>query len=210
MATILHMYSLLFILSITPGPNNILLASTGMNHGYIASKGHMFGIWVGLFLMHTLAFWGVNFISQNIFLQAVLNVCGYIFLTYLGVKIIMNARKDFTNSDGERKVLPPLTFTQAFMMQWVNTKAISTAVTIASIGVTVLPYHWYILIFILNCIFATHVWILLGKSLEMLLKSERQRYIVNTALGGLLLITAMMMLNFDIINEAYANFFQAF
>ncbi len=48
LATILSLLWFTFLNSITPGPNNILLAASGVNFGVRASYPQMAGIFVGI------------------------------------------------------------------------------------------------------------------------------------------------------------------
>lgn len=204
MLEILNLYALLFVLGVTPGPNNILLASSGMNHGYKATLPHMFGAWFAFALMQTIAYNGVHFIVDILWLQALINILGFCFIFYLSIKIIVGAKRSF-NAGGS--VMPALTFQRAFLLQWVNSKALMVIITFASIGVKLLPYHLYILSTMTISMTIMHIWVLFGKSLQLLLKSDLQRYIINVFLGIILMITSLFMLNIELIKGVILSFF---
>ena len=53
-----------FVTSITPGPNNLMLLSSGLNFGFTRSLGHMFGIALGFSFMVLLVGIGLGQLFQ--------------------------------------------------------------------------------------------------------------------------------------------------
>jgi threonine/homoserine/homoserine lactone efflux protein len=110
---------LAFVASITPGPNNLMLLASGMNHGVRRSVPHVAGVSLGFgFLMFVVAL-GLGAVFERY--QAVewtLKGLGAAYLAYLAWKIFRTTGVE--SADGADA---PLTFLQAAAFQWVNPKA---------------------------------------------------------------------------------------
>ena len=105
--------------SITPGPNNVMLASSGLNFGFRRSVPHLLGVNLGFTLMIFLVGVGLGSVFQQTpALYTVLKYAGAAYLLYLAWKIANSGEMD----DGETRG-KPFTFLQAAAFQWVNPKA---------------------------------------------------------------------------------------
>lgn len=112
---------ILFIIStsITPGPNNVMLITSGVNHGIKKSLPHLLGINVGFLLMLIILGLGLGSLFETApGLHLVIKVVGVSYLLYLAWLI---AKTPTTTLDREKA--RPLTFFQAAFFQWVNPKA---------------------------------------------------------------------------------------
>lgn len=198
---IVNVILLLLAIALTPGPNNILLASTGMNHGYKKGLPQLLGLLVGMLAINIVAYFGVNMLSSNKLLKLCLNLLGFAVIFYLGFMFIRNVMSKNNPEDCELKAIPPLTFKQSFLMQWVNTAALSLAVTCATISLPFFNLFWYLVAIAVTTWIGTNVWILGGKCLSVLLKSPKHYRIVNLCFGVLLIITAFLVLDFDLIKD---------
>ncbi len=108
-----------FASSITPGPNNIMLLTSGVNFGFRKTIPHMFGIAFGFGLLLL----GVGFGLREVFeqfpiMELILKTIGGLYLIYLAWKIA-NSGKVETGEDAGK----PMTFIAASLFQWVNPKA---------------------------------------------------------------------------------------
>jgi len=74
--------------SVTPGPNNVMLAASGANFGFRRSSGHMLGVLVGAsVLLYAVALGtGALFVALPA-LQLAIKIAGAIFLLYLAWRI---------------------------------------------------------------------------------------------------------------------------
>ncbi len=115
-----------FASSITPGPNNIMLLTSGVNFGFMRTIPHMFGISVGFFILLVCVGFGLGALLK-IYppLFTGLKIAAGIYLLYLSWKIAISHSLD---TKGEKKKRP-MTFLQASLFQWVNPKAWIMAVT---------------------------------------------------------------------------------
>jgi threonine/homoserine/homoserine lactone efflux protein len=71
----------------SPGPNNMLLTTTGVNHGFARSLPHVFGTGVGICLILLgLAAFGSQLLQNETF-RDVLKWGGVLYLAWLALKI---------------------------------------------------------------------------------------------------------------------------
>jgi threonine/homoserine/homoserine lactone efflux protein len=105
--------------SITPGPNNLMLASSGLNFGVRRTLPHIFGISIGVAAMLVLVGLGLStlFVRWPV-LYTVLKYAGGAYLLYLAYRIGTAGPVRPGESRGK-----PFTFLQAAAFQWVNPKA---------------------------------------------------------------------------------------
>ena len=114
-----------FVSSITPGPNNLMVMTSGLNFGFGRTVPHILGIAVGFSVMIALVGLGLAAVFVRVpTAMVVLKVVGAAYLVVLAVKI---ARSGPPRTGAARGV--PLTFAQAAAFQWVNPKAWIMAVT---------------------------------------------------------------------------------
>ncbi|WP_287932004.1 LysE family translocator [Achromobacter sp.] len=105
--------------SITPGPNNVMLAASGLNFGFRRSMPHLLGVNLGFTLMIFLVGVGLGSVFQQVpQLYTVLKYVGAAYLLYLAWKIANSGGREDGAVSGK-----PMTFLQAAAFQWVNPKA---------------------------------------------------------------------------------------
>ncbi|WP_258872185.1 LysE family translocator [Thalassotalea euphylliae] len=116
---------ILFVLSTsgTPGPNNIMLLSSGLNFGIKNTVPHMLGINLGFPLMIV----GVGIGLLSLFqalpsLFMAMKLLGASYLIYLAYKIATTPVTAEAQSQSHLQA-KPLSFIQAAAFQWVNPKA---------------------------------------------------------------------------------------
>jgi threonine/homoserine/homoserine lactone efflux protein len=104
--------------SITPGPNNTMLLSSGANFGLRASVRHMLGVWVGFISLLAVVGLGLGglFTAYPV-LHMILAWAGTLYLLYLAARIALSSGLS-ARKDGAR----PLRFVQALAFQAVNPK----------------------------------------------------------------------------------------
>jgi len=103
----------------TPGPNNLLLAASGMRFGIRATVPHLLGIHVGVYTMVVLSALGLSALIVNeprVVLG--LKVFASVYLLYLAWKIL-----GFHLAGDENDAGKPLSLLQASVFQFSNPKA---------------------------------------------------------------------------------------
>lgn len=139
MESLLPLALFAFVSSITPGPNNIMLTSSGILFGFVRSIPHMLGITVGFGAMLALCAAGIgNLILAVPAIHVVLKIIGSSYLLYLAWKLRRMAFKQDETGSAQ-----PMSFAGAALFQFANPKAWVMAVTGASAFLPVLQPVWF-------------------------------------------------------------------
>ena len=190
-------YTLTMIISIasfglastmTPGPNNIMLLSSGLTFGYKRTLPHALGITFGFPLMVICVGLGVGKIFEIFpFIYTTLKVVGISYLLWMAWHIA-NTKGSLDTANKKDK---PFTFLQAALFQWINPKAWVIAITstaafitdhqIASIQVMIISS-----IYFFCAIFSTNSWALGGVMLRRFIQNERFVQIFNITMAVLI------------------------
>jgi threonine/homoserine/homoserine lactone efflux protein len=105
--------------SITPGPNNAMLASSGLTFGLRRTVPHMLGVSLGFAFMVLLVGLGLGAVfTRQPMVYEILKYVGAAYLLYLAWKIANSGSIKEGAARGK-----PFTFMQAAIFQWVNPKA---------------------------------------------------------------------------------------
>ncbi|MFZ5710858.1 MAG: LysE family translocator [Pseudomonadota bacterium] len=119
LSLLLPLLAFCFVTSVTPGPNNLMLMTSGANFGFRSTLPHMFGIAVGFTAMVALVGFGLMGIFAALpALYAGMKAVALGYMLWLAWKFA-NAGPPGEGGSGSR----PLTFAQAAAFQWVNPKA---------------------------------------------------------------------------------------
>lgn len=107
-------------MTLTPGPNNLMLTASGANYGYWRTLPHILGILAGCFVLFSAIALGLGLLFERYPLfQSLLKVAGSAYLLYLAWKIASAPPPDLRLRGSGR----PLTFWQAAAFQFANPKA---------------------------------------------------------------------------------------
>ena len=176
------------VMFFTPGPNNIMLLSSGLTYGFRRTIPHIAGITIGFAFMVGAVGLGLGtvFLAYPI-LQTILKYAGAVYLVYLAAVIAMSGP---TTPDGE-SARGPMTFWGAAMFQWINAKGwvivIGTITAYAAIAQFPVNIAIQTLISLLVGTVSTVVWALFGTALRPVLTSERLVRAFNVVMALLLL-----------------------
>ncbi len=107
-------------MTLTPGPNNVMLTASGANYGYWRTLPHIFGIMIGCLVLFVGIALGLGLIFERYpIVQTLLKVLGSLYLLYLAWKIATAPPPDFNSQQDAR----PMTFMAAALFQFANPKA---------------------------------------------------------------------------------------
>jgi threonine/homoserine/homoserine lactone efflux protein len=177
-------------MGITPGPNNVLVASSGVNFGFRATVPHILGITFGYPVMLLIVGLGLAKIFMAVPLtHQVLKYASILYLLYLAWSIARSAAVSEA-----RKIYKPMTFVQGAAFQWVNVKgwvAALTAVTTYTAVDSTLPLQIVALAMLASVITLASVssWTVFGAVLRRFLHTERRRRWFNYSMAALLVIS---------------------
>jgi threonine/homoserine/homoserine lactone efflux protein len=182
-----------FVMSITPGPNNVMLTASGANFGFRRTVPHLFGISAGcaLQLVAVCAGLGALFTTWPL-LQTILQWVGAAYLLWLGWKLLGSGEVR------EGHAPQPVTFVQAAAFQFVNPKAWVMTLSAVSIflppGMGIVAGSAYLIATMvtvnLPCI---AVWALFGSSLRGFLTQKSYRLAFNIVMAVALAATGVIM-----------------
>jgi len=184
-----------FSAGITPGPNNIMLMTSGVNFGIKRSIPHLMGISLGFPTMILAVGLGLSAIFQAYpFIHIVIKVIGISYLLYLSWLIANSSSK----MEG-KQVSKPFSFLQAAAFQWVNPKgwimAVGAIATFTSVQQELNSQVITIAsVFLCVAFPCAIVWLGFGVALKRLLKNERQQRIFNITMALLLVASIIPMM----------------
>ena len=179
---------------ITPGPNNILCAVHGSQHGFRATIPLISGFVIGWFIMGLFVALSIDFLEQNTGLLAYLTMIGASYMIYLSYKIATSKPLDEGPSESQR--LTPLT---GAMLQFVNGKAwIHDIVLLGSFGTVfgtgILAKMTLIIFSIILCLPFVALWAGFGTFLRNFFTSPESSLMLNRVMGFSLFIVAVWLL----------------
>tara|TARA_B100000131_G_C17950947_1_gene546432 strand:+ start:166 stop:765 length:600 start_codon:yes stop_codon:yes gene_type:complete len=183
-----------FTMFITPGPNNAMLTASGMKFGFIKTLPHLIGIPLGHIFQIGLVCFGL----ANLFLiypevQFYMKILCFIYLLYLSWKMIGSFSLDKKESGR------PLRLYEASLFQFINPKAWSIAIAVASgffpteenifIGVAFVSITAAVI-----CFPSISLWALFGSGLRTFINDEKTKKITEYFLALLLVLTGLFIL----------------
>jgi len=166
--------------TMTPGPNNIMLLSSGLTFGYKRTIPHALGVNFGFPVMVICVGLGVGKLFEVFpLVYTVLKVVGISYLVWMAWHIANT--KGSLKAENEKD--KPFTFFQAALFQWVNPKAWMIAITSTAA---------FIQVMIISCIYffcailSTNSWSLGGVMLKRFIQNERLVQIFNITMAILI------------------------
>ncbi|WP_349918758.1 LysE family translocator [Aeromonas veronii] len=176
--------------SVTPGPNNLMVMSSGLNFGVKRSLPLLAGICVGFALMLLLVGLGFGQLF-TLFpaLHLIIKCVGTLYLLYLAWLIARSAGE--LAGKGQAR---PLGFLKGALFQWVNAKAwvVATGAIAAFTSAGAGFYQQNLtlaLTFFIISFPSVGIWLLFGSVLKRWLAGERARRRFNQAMGALLALS---------------------
>ncbi|QTH63221.1 LysE family translocator [Psychrosphaera ytuae] len=191
MITALMVFAL--VSSITPGPNNLMLMSSGATFGIKRTLPHLMGVALGFSFMLLMV--GVGVVQLfNMWPSSylILKVFSVIYLLYLAYKIANSSKASEHDASGT-----PMTFMQAVLFQWVNPKAWTMALTAVSVYApdkAILTIVYVSFIFFLMNLPSVSLWAMMGHKLRRLLEEPKTLLLFNRIMALLLVISLIPVL----------------
>lgn len=188
-----------FVMSVTPGPNNIMLLASGAQFGYQKTLPHIFGIIIGVAALLASVLLGLGIVFERYpLLYDVLKVIGSLYLFWLAWKIT-TASTELHPIEGNQKN-KPMTLAGASFFQFVNPKA--WAMSIGSISsFTLNGDHylesglWIMLCFAVMGFIAISLWTYLGVNIAQYLNSEKHKKNFNYLMGAMTIATLFFIIH---------------
>ena len=190
-------------MSVTPGPNNLMLAASGVNFGFRRTVPHMLGISIGhgiqVAIVAGLLAWVMAWLD-DMRLGLVLAGCAYL--------LWLAWRQAQAGQPGGGKSAQPLGFIGAALFQWVNPKA---WMMVLNAAILFLPRGggWgAALSLALVCTLVNFpciaLWAVVGDRLRFRLRDPRALRVFNYAMALLLAATAVWILADELVQSGIA------
>lgn len=177
------------VMSITPGPNTLMLATAGLNFGVASCLPHVFGITFGLSVQLLLTGFGLGavFAAQPRF-QIVLKIVGTAYLLWLSWRL-WRAGSPTTKQEAH-----PISFFEAAAFQFVNPKAWLIAVTICAVFLVqtkpmILQIAAFSLTFLVVGAPCMLAWAFFGASMHRIASDPQKLRWINRSFAGLAALT---------------------
>lgn len=193
MTELLPLMSYCLVMSATPGPNNVMLATTGANFGGRAALPVILGIQAGLFVQTMLMCVGLGSVFTACPLaHQLLRIGGSLYLVFLAWKL---SGASVDGAQAPRAV----SFAQAAAFQALNPKSWLKAITMASVFMPAArnTAASALLVAVIGVLVGTPcnvMWALFGVSIRRLLTDPRKRRAFNLTMGATLFVLAMLFL----------------
>ncbi|MBT8154979.1 LysE family translocator [Epibacterium ulvae] len=181
--------------AITPGPNNLMLMTSGANFGFRRTVPHMLGVGLGFPMMIVPVGLGV----MQLFdlyppLVRVMEGLSVVYMLWLAWKIANAAAPREGKASGR-----PITFIQAAAFQWVNPKAWAMAlgaITLYATDRTLGAILWVACTYVMMGCISTTTWTVLGQQLRRILTNPVRLRLFNGTMAALLvgsLLAALLL-----------------
>ena len=186
--------SFYFVMFSTPGPNNAMLTASGIKFGFKRTLPHLIGIPCGHVVQISLVCLGLGKIFVMYpHIQEVLKYVCAAYLLYLGYKIIGSF------SEHKKDSSRPLKLYEAALFQFVNPKAWTVAIMVASgffpkEEILIIAILFSTLTAAIVCFPSICLWALFGSSIRLMIKNTKIKKVVEFLLAFLLLLTAIIII----------------
>ncbi len=178
------------IMTVTPGPTNIMILSTVHNHGVKKALEFSFGSAFAFFLLliFSVVFNSIlmSYLPKVI---VILQVLGSVYMLYLAYHIFRMSEKSKDDNSFS-------SFKTGFLMQFINPKSVLFTLTV--FPSFILPFYqsfWHLVFFVFLITFISTVaflsWVLFGKVLKTFL--DRYNKFVNNIMAIFLVLCAAMI-----------------
>jgi threonine/homoserine/homoserine lactone efflux protein len=186
---------LAFVASITPGPNNLMLMTSGVKFGFARTAPHLVGVILGFALMVALLGLGLNVVFQRFpTVLRGMRIVGSLYMIWLALKIALAKPAGAIESAGR-----PIRFVSAAAFQWINPKAWVMALSMLSTYAGLADdYLRSVLLITALCAAITvpcsGAWALFGSSLRRFLTNPRVTRAFNLMMAALLVASIVPIL----------------
>jgi threonine/homoserine/homoserine lactone efflux protein len=189
------LFGVAFATSVTPGPNNAMLMSSGVNFGFRRTIPHMVGIELGFGLLLLAVGLGLGAVLHAVpGVSLAMKLASVLYLLWLAWKIA-SSKPDLRGTDSEAR---PLTLLQAAAFQIVNPKAWTMAFVTMGVYVSdaapVLTAGIVTLAFMIVGVPSATLWTGCGVALRRFLSDPGRLRVFNIAMGLLLVGSIWPML----------------
>jgi threonine/homoserine/homoserine lactone efflux protein len=185
-----------FISALTPGPNNLLLMSSGALFGWQRSLPHLGGILLGFAILMSSAVFGLgSVVAQWPWLVTIVRILGAAWLAWMSLRYFLaGLRGPATDTDSSpAPISRPFRFHEGVLFQWVNPKALILVISAAGAYIAIAESIVQRMLIIVGIFFVAglvscSIWMIAGDALNRYLSSGESARYVNLGMGILILL----------------------
>ncbi|ABI38828.1 Lysine exporter protein (LYSE/YGGA) [Shewanella sp. MR-4] len=183
-------------MTMTPGPNNVLLASSGAHFGVMRTIPHIAGIRLGSTSLHLSVLLGLGALFETFpMLHQALKYAALLYLLHLAYRLVTSPVKAAHLDEGRQ----PMSLMEAALFQWINPKSWMSTITLCSAFTLGGDGFWLsavlgVLVFNLVGFPASFTWVFVGAAISKKLNTDKRRRHFNWFMGSLLLVSLPMIL----------------
>jgi len=196
---LLPLAGLVLVMSITPGPNNVLVLDSGIRFGVRRTLPHLFGITAGFVLLLLLVFAGMGQLIERFqwFLPVLTLACSGYLLWIAWVMVSSNAGQSAgsaAESSGR-----PWSLVAAAGFQFLNPKGWAMAITCAGLAAKLSggEFRQAVMLCVIAAVLnfpCVLIWATFGAAARRWLESPVRFRLFNWSMAMALLVTAIVML----------------
>ncbi len=183
-----------------PGPINIMLISSGLNHGLTKTIPFIIGASLGFTsLLASVAFGLMLVVETHSNSLSIITIVGSLYIAYMGYKV--SSSLSSIESNDTNKAL--LKLHDGLILQWFNPKGYIVAIAGVSMFSTSggNSISIFVLIFFIITFLAMILWTLVGEKFNIILNNEIKVKIFNKIMGWLLIFTGIYFIFNQIVNN---------
>lgn len=193
--TLLALTSFALVMSISPGPANILLLASGANFGFARTLPLLLGVSFGFLFMVLLVGMGLGHVlEQHPSVHGALRAACAAYVLWLAAQIARSR----SLGEAQGRMAKPVGFIQASLLQWVNPKAWAVAIIVnisyVLPGPAIPSLLKTILFFAMVNIPSIGVWALSGSAIRRLLRNRKRLAAFNICMAALLVLSVVPVL----------------
>jgi len=197
LSLLLSLFTFAMTTTLSPGPNNIMVLSSGLTFGYKKTIPHMLGVIIGFPLMLIVIGLGAGILFEKFPLALLLlKYTGIIYLLWMSYKIFTTTNNYEREEENSSK---PFTFMQSALFQWFNPKAWIMGTTVISIYVSIQEESFYQILsisfmYLFTTFIGMNIWVAGGIFLKRFISNPRFVKNLNKVLALLLIVSIIPVL----------------
>ena len=190
------MISFSFVMSISPGPVNMMIITSGINNGFKRTFSFISGASIGFTLLLVVIALGLkSFLDEYPIFLEYLGYIGSFFIIYMGYKIASSKPNLELKSS-----MKQLKFYEGFLLQWLNPKAWAASIS----GVAMFSFSNYSLlvfisIYFVVCYLCLSFWGLFGQKATVFLNTNKKLKNFNLLMGSILILSTITLLFINLL-----------
>jgi threonine/homoserine/homoserine lactone efflux protein len=205
MALYLSLAGFVVVMSITPGPNNLMMMSSSALFGVRRTLPHWLGVQFGFNVMLVAAVFGLGgLVARYPWTLDAVKIGGSLWLAWMALAFFRAGLARPAEAGEGKKTAPrrarPFRTYEAALFQWVNPKAFLMTVSAAGAYIALADTAGeravlFVVTFLLLGAPCGLLWVMAGGVIHRFLTDRRHARILNMAIGVLLLATVAIILN---------------